>query len=232
MQTLWRPREHFTRTAPQHDRHAPPRSRDRADHAQRCLPRTQENVLKSECSNIATQLGSEGADEQLIEQIAACFYADLLKLAEYRCDDKILSEDVVQEAFSTGIAKLHTFRGDAPLEHWLKKLVVTTCSRMRRGRKNNPHFNVPLDETAEPEEAPTQEASVLTKQRLGLIIQALSATDKLNRSLLLLHEGQERSIAALAAEFNLSADAVKSRLKRTRAALRDALMEFEGMKPA
>lgn len=187
--------------------------------------------MKSECSNIATQLGSEGADEQLIEQIAACFYADLLKLAEYRCDDKILSEDVVQEAFSTGIAKLHTFRGDAPLEHWLKKLVVTTCSRMRRGRKNPP-LQRPARRDRRARRGPTQEASVLTKQRLELIIQALSATDKLNRSLLLLHEGQERSIAALAAEFNLSADAVKSRLKRTRAALRDALMEFEGMQPA
>lgn len=125
---------------------------------------------------------------------------------------------------------LESYRGDAPIDHWLKRLVVSACSRLKRGRKNNPAYNLPLDESIGTRENDTdagrQEVAVLLEERISLLNEALEDVPEDNRMLLLLHEGKEVPLAELAEQYGLSVNGVKSRLKRTRATLRARLIDL------
>jgi len=143
------------------------------------------------------------------------------------CRCPILADDAFQDAVVTLITSLSGYRGDAPLRAWLRRLLQTACGRLRRGRRNNPAYNVPLDAVAgEPEwlaEEPSQEQRLLRAERRALLHRALHRIEPLNRRLLLEHEGADHSIDEIALDAGLSQDAVKSRLKRTRALLKRRL---------
>ncbi len=184
--------------------------------------------MNARCPDFAQILRTTPADAETQEQIVVCFYEEMSKAARHICRDGILAEDAVQEAMATGLRVLHTYRGDAPLQYWLRKLVVSSCNRLRRGRKNNPRLHVPLAqgdaERADAAIRPAQEMEVLLSERLALLAEALSDVPEPNRSLLLRHEGEEVPLKDLADELELSVEAVKARLKRTRAQVRASLL--------
>lgn len=185
---------------------------------------------KTRCPDFAAILRVTEPDASILEQVASCFHQELNRHASRRCHDQTMAEDVTQDALVTALESLGSFRGDAPLDRWLKRLVVSSCSRMRRGRKNDPAYNLPFDETlASPgSENPShdQEAKVFLDERIALLHEALEELPEDNRNLLMLHEGGEIPLAELAATFGLTVDGVKARLRRTRALLRSRLIDL------
>jgi RNA polymerase sigma-70 factor (ECF subfamily) len=186
---------------------------------------------RTDCPDFVAILRDAAPDATIFELVAECFQDELGRLAARRCRDDALAQDAAQDALLTAIESLDTFRGEAPLDHWLKRLVVSSCARLRRGRKNAPAYNVPLDDMppekrpGEPVEA-SQEAAVLLSERLRLLERALAELPDDNRELILLHEGEELPLAELAARYALTVDGVKARLKRARAQLRQRLVEL------
>jgi RNA polymerase sigma-70 factor (ECF subfamily) len=182
------------------------------------------------CPDFAEILRDAPADASIREQVASCFYEEMARTARRVCRDGVLAEDALQEAMHVGLRKLDTYRGDAPLDHWLRRLVTSACNRLRRGRKNDPRLHVPFEPgqqgptSAATATAPEQEVGVLLGERLSLLAEALEEIPEPNRSLLLLHEGQQEPLGALARRYELTEEAVKSRLKRTRALVRDTLL--------
>ena len=169
-------------------------------------------------------------DAELYEQIAACFQEELGRMAYRRCRDANLAEDAAQDALVIAFESLESYRGDAPIDHWLKRLVTSACSRLKRGRKNSPDYNLPLDESIgsrqDMMDGGKQEVAVLLGERISLLREALEDVPEDNRALLLLHEGNEVPLADLADRYDMTIDSVKSRLKRTRAKLRARLIEL------
>ncbi len=169
---------------------------------------------------------------ELNEALARCFHAEMERFARYRCSDRALAEDVAQEALLLAMEALGSFRGEAPIEVWLKRVVRTACHRFTRGMKNDSAAHSPLDAIPEGQlvapQSEVAELSLLLAERVARLREVLVAVEEPNRSLLLLHEGEGVSIEVLGQRFGLSAEAVKSRLKRTRAALRRRL-EAAGM---
>ncbi len=49
-------------------------------------------------------------------------------------------EDIVQEVWLKAFAKLKSFRGEAPFEHWLMRMAVRTCYDFLRAHQRKPHF--------------------------------------------------------------------------------------------
>jgi RNA polymerase sigma-70 factor, ECF subfamily len=186
---------------------------------------------RTDCPDFAAILRDAASDTAIFELIATCFQDELGRLAARRCRDDALAQDAAQAALLTAFESVDTYRGEAPLEHWLKRLVVSSCSRLRRGRKNAPAFNLPLEALSsessrvEPVEA-SQETAVLLRERLRLLERALGELPEANRDLILLHEGEEVPLTELAARFGLTVDGVKARLKRARAQLRQRLIEL------
>lgn len=186
-------------------------------------------AARKRCPDFANILRQSAPTTSVREQIAECFYTEMTRFARLRCRDTTLAQDAVQDAMINGLDALGSFRGEAPLQYWLRRLVLSACSRLRRSRKNDPRLHVTLDEVGDDEGArtqpDTQEAQVFLSQRLEILREVLREIEEPNRSLLLLHEGQEESLAELAVQFDLSVEAVKARLKRTRARLRRRLLE-------
>jgi RNA polymerase sigma-70 factor (ECF subfamily) len=181
------------------------------------------------CPDFARIVRENAPDRSLFEQIVDCFSGQLARFARDHCRDESLGQDAFQEAMITAFTKLDSFRGDSPIVPWLRRIVISACSRLRRGKKNDPSVNLPFD----PErgdgavESPfgDQELQLMIAQSLEMVRAELERLDETNRSLFEAHDIDEVPIAELAERFEMSAEAVKSRLKRARAQVREGLLE-------
>lgn len=180
------------------------------------------------CPDFARALKNGSADESLFAQIVGCFAGRLGRFARYQCRDESLGQDAYQDAMLTAFTKLDSFRGDSPIEPWLRRIVVSACSRLRRGKKNDPSINVPFDpergDGAGDEPGADQDLQLEVAQSLELLRVEIDRLDEPNRTLLLQHDADEVPIAALAERFGMSDEAIKSRLKRARAQVREQLL--------
>lgn len=179
-----------------------------------------------ECPDFAARARAGELAPTAIEQIIACFHHRLEVFATTRCADPDLGQDAYQDAMLTLLGTLESYRGEAPIEPWLRRLVVGACSRLRRGRKNAPSVNLPLDGQAvagQVDARPPADLRLELEAEFARVAAALRSLPELNRELIYLHEGEGITIGDLAERFELSAEAVKSRLKRARAELRRTL---------
>ncbi len=180
----------------------------------------------NECPDFAAMAREGKIDSSDVDQIISCFSKRLERFAAARCQNTMQGEDALQDAMINMIQNLAAYRGDAPIEYWLRRMVVGACSRLKRGKKNSPDANLPLDETvsgAIADKQPNAEMLLDLQSELERLGQALESLPELNRTLFYLHDGQGDSISDLSTRFDLTEEAVKSRLKRTRAFLRREL---------
>ena len=184
------------------------------------------------CPDFAEIIRTSTPDDSLFIQIANCFSQRLSDFAVAYCRDSTLGKDAFQEAMLTAFSKLDTYRGDAPIEPWLRRIVVTSCSRLRRGKKNDPSINSSFDagggDSAFKADDPSQEWTLMMAQSFQQVLDEVDQLTEPNRSLLLGHDMNEEPIVVLAERYNMSEDAVKSRLKRSRAQLRESLLARAG----
>jgi RNA polymerase sigma-70 factor (ECF subfamily) len=121
--------------------------------------------------------------------------------------------------------QLRTFRGEGSPEGWLVRIVMNTCRRMNRGRKNAPSLHEPLDEVdaAAPGPSPEEVAQrAEVAERIGAALEVLEPRD---RALVLMSEAEGWSSSEIAEALDSTPGAVRTRLSRARAALREALGE-------
>ncbi len=187
-----------------------------------------DNSLRPRCPDFARLIRESSPDRSLFAQIAECFSTRLEDFANYYCRDHTLGKDAFQEAMITAMTKLDTYRGDSPIEPWLRRIVATSCSRLRRGMKNNPSINVSFEaagaEAMPDRDAPSAEWSLVMARSFESLRLEMEKLKEPDRSLLIAHDMHEESIVDLSARFHLSVDGVKSRLKRSRQMIREALM--------
>ena len=181
------------------------------------------------CPDFAEIVRQSTPDASLFEQIAACFSDRLEEFAKFVCRDETSGKDAFQDAMISAMVNLETYRGDSPIDAWLRRIVVTACSRLRRGKKNDPAVNLPLDDVTDEsslaDSTPDQELQLILAERLELVYAEIEKLNEPNRSLLKLHDVEEVSIEELASRFGMTGDAIKSRLKRARARVRDSLLK-------
>lgn len=183
------------------------------------------------CPDFRRLLRHSDPDAAILAQVARCYEKQLLAFAKAYCKNPHVAADAVQETMLSMMRALHTYRGDGPLEAWLNRLVVTSCARQRRGKAASPTLHMPLEglDLHAPEE--TQEVKLLLTEQLRFLADALTDVPEPNRSLLLRHEAGDERLEDLAAQFGLSVDGVKARLKRTRRELRETLLAREAGAP-
>jgi RNA polymerase sigma-70 factor, ECF subfamily len=142
--------------------------------------------------------------------------------------DESEAEDVMQQAYVNAYANLRQFNRRAQFSTWLTRIAINeSLARVRRKQRYQPFDedrpdveafmkrDIPLD----PErEAASGELRVLLE----------SAIDRLPdgaREVFVLRDVEGMSTADVGSALGISDDAVKTRLSRARAALRDELME-------
>jgi RNA polymerase sigma factor (sigma-70 family) len=82
--------------------------------------------------------GKEGADPAQIEAIYRARLADFRRVAAAIVGDVERGSDAVQEAFGSALRKRKSFRGEAPLEAWLWRLVVNQALDELRATRRGP----------------------------------------------------------------------------------------------
>src|SRR5471030_1617415 len=80
------------------------------------------------------QQGDEAAAEALIEHLYPVI-SRIVRLHLPRRDDEA---DLVQEILMKTFSRLHQYKGDAPMTHWVSRLALTTCLDRLRAQKIRP----------------------------------------------------------------------------------------------
>jgi RNA polymerase sigma factor (sigma-70 family) len=176
--------------------------------------------------------GDEAAAEELIRHLFPVISRIVRTHLPRRDDEKDLVQEILMKTFS----KLHQFKGDAPLSHWVSRLAVTTCLDRLRAQKIRPEIRR-ADLT--PEDSDVFEAAWLTGSSpdAGDAIAARDLVDKLlaslspeDRSLILMVDLEGRSLQEISEYTGWSISKIKMRLFRVRPQLRQMIHKLEERK--
>jgi len=181
---------------------------------------------KVTCDNL-DQLVHEGeVDDAMYEALARCLEDDLKRFARTRCGTSRSDvEDITQDALLAARQYLGSFRGEASLRTWLFRLVISACSRRRRGQKNNPNLHLSLDQVEPSPVYENPEISLMVNERLDALRQAIDKLRPRDREMLSKVEWQGLSLAQVAQQHDLTVPAVKSRMFRIRQQLKELMRE-------
>jgi RNA polymerase sigma-70 factor (ECF subfamily) len=182
-------------------------------------------VERTDAELIAAVLKGEAAGfEPLVKKYQPRVFATARRYA--RRESEV--EDIVQEVFLKAFQKLHTYRGDAPFEHWLMRLAVRTCYDFLRFHQRNreANFTDVSDQDADwldrfvAGSTDDRENAAAAKELVNRVLMKLSPAARLVITLL---EIEDRSVKEVAALTGWSVPLVKVRAFRARAEMRKCL---------
>lgn len=157
-----------------------------------------------------------GDTNALSELLTVC-QPDLKRFARRTCSTTEDAEDAVQIALWQLYRRIGALRTVATFATWLFRIVERECYRLYRGRKASES----LDQIAEHEMPSAPELPLDLRRDLVRALQRLTPP---YREVLLLRDVHELTAPEVAAQMGLSLEAVKSRLHRARAMVREDLM--------
>src|SRR5579864_7914585 len=158
-----------------------------------------------------------GGDLDAFEELIRRFQRRVYGFAFHHLRDADEAHDLAQEIFVKLYRNLARYDVERPFEPWFWKLAANTTINYRRKRVPLP--TEPSEEAAGPDNAiPTHDPA---------LVEALAQLDPAYRLPILLHYYADLSIEQVSQSLNLSIPAVKSRLHRARAQLRNSLAELE-----
>ena len=173
--------------------------------------------------------GDEAAAEELIRHL----YPVISKIVRTHLPRRDDEKDLVQEVLMKTFAKLHQFKGDAPLSHWVSRLALTTCLDRLRAQKIRPEIRR-ADLTPDESEAfdaawlsgssPDATDAIGARDLVDKILASLSPED---RSLILMVDLEGRSLQEIAETLGWSISKIKMRLFRVHPQLRQMIRKLE-----
>src|SRR6266852_783820 len=159
--------------------------------------------------------GNLDAFEELVRRLQRRVYG----FAYQHLRDRDEAYDLTQEIFVKLFRNLARYDAERPFEPWFWKLAVNTTINYRRKR-----VPMPTDQSADQRLA---EAAPPTRAHDPALVDALAQLDPAYRLPILLHYYADLPLEQVAQSLNLTVPAIKSRLHRARALLRNSLAESE-----
>ncbi len=169
--------------------------------------------------------GEQGALEQLLNRLAPSIY----RFASRMCRNEADAEDVLQDALLSVASHLADYEGRSSLSSWAFALTRSACARRRRGLKNQPAAADDVSELSA--EARSPEEAAEARELADSFARALDGLPSEYREALLLRDVEGLSTGEAADALGISIEALKSRLHRARAALRQALEPIATTEP-
>jgi len=171
-------------------------------------------------------------DKSLFEAVMRRYNQRLFRLARSLLRDDSESEDVLQETYARAYEHLDQLHDGARLASWLSHILVHEVRA--RMRKRGRHVNV-VDRAGEgtrvrviPGAAANPEEQTSNHQMGGVLVRAIDALSLGYRVVFVLRDVEGLSTAETAESLGISEMAVKTRLHRARAALRQDLFSRVG----
>jgi len=169
----------------------------------------------------AARVGERPAIEALLER----YQGRVFRFGLHMCGDAEDARDILQETLLAAARNIGEFRGDASISTWLYTIARSFCVKKRRRSKFAPAEEVSLDRAAGdlvssapgPEELAARDE---IKQALADVLEALDAP---LREVMILRDIEGLTAPEVAEITGESVDAIKSRLHRARADVRERL---------
>ena len=167
-----------------------------------------------------------GGDSAVFEILMRRYNQRLFRAARAILRDDADAEDAVQQAYLAAYAHLDQFAGAARFSTWLTRIAIREAlGKLRtRKRRGEVELDVQQEETMmkdEPDETPEQYAN--RRELSGLLEAAVDQLPEIYRVVFMMREVEQLSTSECAEVLELSEEAVKVRLHRARAMLRDGL---------
>jgi RNA polymerase sigma-70 factor (ECF subfamily) len=173
--------------------------------------------------------GDESAAERLIEHL----YPVVSKIVHIHLPRRDDEKDLVQEILMKTFSKLHQYKGDAPISHWVSRLALTTCLDRLRAQKIRPEIRQ-ADLTPEESDAfdaawltgstPDAREAIAARDVVDKILSTLAPED---RTLILMVDLEGRSLQEISDVTGWSISKIKMRLHRVRPHLRQMIHKLE-----
>jgi RNA polymerase sigma-70 factor (ECF subfamily) len=174
----------------------------------------------------------EAAAEELIRHLFPVISRIVRTHLPRRDDEKDLVQEILMKTFS----RLHQYKGDAPITHWVSRLALTTCLDRLRAQKIRPEVRH-ADLTPEESDAfdaawlmgssPDASEAIAARDVVDKILSFLSPED---RSLILMVDLEGRSLQEISDATGWSVSKIKMRLFRVRPQLRQMIHKLEERK--
>ena len=176
-------------------------------------------------------------DATAAERLVATFGNRAYRLAIGITGNQQDAEEAVQDAFSSVIRKIDTFRGDAALGSWIYRITANAANHKRRSGARRRH-EISLDEIlptfhedggyADPIvdwSTELDDPAVQTELR-SVLTSALEELPDHYRAVIILHDIEALSMAEVADCLDITLSAAKARAHRARLFLRQRLAGF------
>jgi RNA polymerase sigma factor (sigma-70 family) len=168
--------------------------------------------------------GACAGDREAFTQIVQRYQSLICSLAYSACGALGTSEDIAQETFITAWHRLKELREPSKLRQWLCGIVRNIAANaMRRElrRGGAPASLEAVAESVSPDEDPASQAIV--REEETLLWRTLTTMPESYREPLVLFYREGQSVLEVAQKLDLTEEAVKQRLSRGRALLRDEM---------
>lgn len=152
----------------------------------------------------------------IVERLASDVYA----LCRAMVRDATLAEDLSQDAFGRAIASLDTFRGESSARTWVLAIARNRCLDHLRATRRAPVDGGGHDVDAHASEAPPA-LDVLVGHEDAR--RALNVLGENERAIVVLHFGHGVGYAELADAFGMKEGALRMRISRAVARMREAI---------
>lgn len=171
---------------------------------------------------------SLAGDREAFGQIVARYQSLVCSLAFSATGSLGQSEDLAQETFVTAWKQLAGLREPEKLRAWLCGIARNLIhNSLRRQGREPSHRAGPLEEISEahsPEPLPVDQT--ISNEELAILWRSLERIPEIYREPLVLFYREHQSIEAVAANLELTEDAVKQRLSRGRKLLHEQVLAF------
>ncbi len=172
------------------------------------------------------QKGDRKALSELVKQYEQTVYNFSFKICRHR--DR--AEHTMQETFLSMVKNIHQFSGDSKLSTWLYRVVANHCLMLARSENKYGFTSLDdedslIDESSIADWKVTPEKVTENKELKIILDEAIQKLAPEYRIVFLLRDVEGLSTEETAKIVELSVPAVKSRLHRARAFLRNELNE-------
>jgi RNA polymerase sigma-70 factor, ECF subfamily len=167
-----------------------------------------------------------------VEQVYHDYAPRVFSVARSMVGSDFDAEDVTQDVLLQVVRKLPTFRGDAAFPTWLHRVTVNAALSYRRRQAVRQEHGLDRSLDAHPETESTHASGrselppddlLLSREAKAVIDQAIAGLPKMYRDVFLLADVEGLPNAEVGERLGMTLPAVKSRLHRARAMLREAL---------
>jgi RNA polymerase sigma-70 factor, ECF subfamily len=175
------------------------------------------------------QDGSPLAFQRLVE----CYETRVFRLAQRIAHSREDAEEIVQNAFVQAFKNMSRFRGDSRFSTWLGRITINESLMKVRGRRVK---EISVDHPVETEQGvlsreiqdrrPNPEQCYSQEELHGILAKTIAQLSPAYRTVFQLREVEGFSTEETADALDVSATAVKSRLRRARLQLRESLNRY------